>query len=194
MWLVIGSGQKGLDWAKEQKGQTVVCLDSNPLLSGEYVVGDILTEDLQLMSIRRIYADFLLNAVFPGGVSMAEVIEWPDILSTSLFPAGVQDWYKRGRAEIRWNVTAYLEDLRWKVREEALGRMWRALKQGGEIVVVDRKEIVSWAGEKLRSWGGKVAVGEVDEDDYRRSVAKSMELDRKGQFLGMVGKLVVSKV
>lgn len=193
-WLVVGCGQKGLDWAQRQSGPTVLCLDRDTSLRGGYEVGDILTKDLRPASVDRIYADFVLNAVFPGGVNMAEIVDCPDLLLSHLFPTRVRKWYLGDRSAISQEIAGRLVDIRWMIRKEALIRMWQALKRGGELVLVDKREIVGWAKEELEELGGVVGVGEINEDDYRRSAAKSMGFYQGGWYQEAIGKLVARKM
>ncbi|MBU1070834.1 hypothetical protein KKG65_00285 [Patescibacteria group bacterium] len=68
---LLGCGQKGREWAGQQKGGLTLCLDQDidcfgalHLESPDLIIGSALLLPLGKGSVNKIHADFLLNAVF----------------------------------------------------------------------------------------------------------------------------------
>lgn len=144
--LVVGGGEKGLEWAARQNPPSYV-LDREPPSQPNllFIHGDVLslTERIEPNSVSTIYADFLLNAVSVG-VSFKQIIEKPEILRSEPFPPAVRTWFREIARGSHAYVRANLTEIRWLLRKVALQQMWQALAPGGEIIIVDKKHVVDW--------------------------------------------------
>ncbi len=142
--LLIGCGQKGFNWATQQDSP-ILCLDHRVDLVGPplqtigrqtsyfrplyFIVGDALSLPLKSRSVARIHADFFLNAVFPRGITFADVRKNPALLQAPPFPLLVRQWYQENIKLSGKSVNKHLRTIRWLFRATALEQMWQVLAE-----------------------------------------------------------------
>ena len=199
MSLVLGCGKKGLEWARRQKGEITIGFDNDPNLPGidRFIQGDVLNTGLDDGTVKIIYADFLLNALMPPGASFQEVISNPAILGQAPWPPIVRNWYQQDFQPSGEPVTDHLKEIRRLLRRAALQEMWRILKVGGEIILVDKREVIDWVVREVpdflpsESSGIEIAVLPISSEDHQRSDAKTLKL--LNEFPQGAKKVVVRK-
>jgi len=198
--LVIGCGERGLDWASQQDSP-LLCLDNDPDLPDTpfFIRGDVLSLDsFGLGPADRIHADFFLNAVFPQGVIFKDVIADPTILQEPPFPTLVRNWYQQIFRFLDEPVTDHLKEIRWLIRTTALQQMWGVLAEGGEMIIIDKRDVIDWildSGQELLgvdSGSIRITPSQITPADHERSNSRGLKLI--SQYPNRVRKVVVNKL
>jgi len=215
--LVIGGGKPFLNWIENcPQGKNVFCIDRDPNLpyisDPRFIRGDVFKlvslcfsdQRLKGMPISTIHADFLLNAVGneigDRRITFADVLAKPALLLTNGFPVAVRKWFME---TAHGTIDASRGDLR-KIREIlrqcALQQMWEVLVVGGEIVIVDRKEVIEWVADDaegiLPAGLGRVKItrSEINLSDRTRSSSLGKILSVWHEPFRNVGKICLEKL
>jgi len=211
--LLLGCGQKGLEWVVRQKDESTLCLDQDtglvkfhPEVVGKeasyshllhFVIGDAFSLPLEKGSVNKIQVDFFLNAVFPRGVTFVDVRMNPTILQVAPFPPPVRKWYRETLQFSDESVDNHLITIRWLLRAFVLEQMWEILAKNGEIIIVDKKDIIHWVENNaaiiFRIDPGDIEIGSlpITPDDHERSGAESLKVIRR--YPNAVKKIILKK-
>jgi hypothetical protein len=219
--LLLGCGQKGLNWAGRQRNRSILCIDQDttlvrPQITIEkiarqegreeftvithlplpsFIIGDAFFLPLKEGSIKRIHADFLLNAISPTGVAFREILDNPAVLQEPPFPGSVKKWYQRNLPHPQ---EVNLKTISWLLRAAALQQMWATLAEGGEIVIVDKRDVVNWvemmAPEVLGVTSQEIRMTRlpIEIGDHLRSNAQSLKVLRR--YPNVAKKIRLEKV
>ena len=204
--LVVGGGRKGLEWAvgQTQQGTLTLCIDHDSISLANACFFNASVFDLGWVLdkekiVSHIYADFLLNAVYPKNVNAKTVIDNPEILGTEVFPSLVREWFlkgKHGRIDV---PNGDLVELRRVLRQAALREMWRVLAVGGEISIIDRRYIIEWIVSdttrvlQVDRESVEVAQPKINSSDSRRSNSLVRILKVWNEAFDNVGKVCLKK-
>jgi hypothetical protein len=147
--------------------------------------------------VKNIQAVCLLNAVFPSGIDETQVIERSEWLQDPRFPEEVRKWYKNEFLSSFEPFVHHMVHVRQMIRAAALREMWRILAPGGEIVIIDKREIIEWIesdiDKLIPSFPGKIQLrrSNITNDDISRSCARTLhQLD---QWPNAVKKIIIAK-
>lgn len=210
--LVVGGGDSWLDWARQYPDKReIFCLDRDPppslfsdphsikadVLKLESLLGDSKLEGEQIAGI---YADFLLNTVGnkigETGITAADIIENPRILSSEPFPIKVRRWFdetKQGKLNVMGGDLIKIREL---IMECALEQMLRVLAIGGGIVIIDHESRIKWVQEnfsriaEINKFNVLIEDLAIDSFDFLRSGSlRNLSLNR-----AKIGKIILRKI
>lgn len=197
--LVLGCGERGMDWRPRIFNDALVIPFDHKEFSypqENFVVGDALALPFACSSIDRVYSDFVLNAVEMRSATMKDITDRPEILEDRSCPEPVRDWFINVLGRSAQKFERNQETLRWILREIVLREMWRVVKEGGSITIVDHGHIINWLrAKKLQIFHGdsegiELRMPHLTDEDFRRS-ASLEKLSKNG---AKVGKTVIRKV
>lgn len=199
VFLVLGCGENGLNWAnKQKKGELIIGLDHKNIQipNPNFKYGDVLKLPFEKESVNRIYADFILNAVFVKDISFRDIKNNPSILRDEPFPKIVRDWFMDLLRESEAKVRDNPQEIRWLLRTQALREMMRVLRRNGEIFIIDRPHIINWIKVQTTNIFGidpqKIEIEDlqINFDDHMRS-ASLREISKDNE---PVGKIILKKL
>jgi len=198
--LIIGCGQKGLDWAAQQTDH-VFCLDQAKILPSttEYqhptlVTGDAFSLPLRSDSVTTIHADFLLNNINARNISFSDTKEQPTLLEKPPFPPLVRDWYEGKRGSIGYSDA---DTIRRLLRTTALRQIWRILAPIGKVTIIDKREVIDWIRVnatsilQTRQEDLIISASPIVSSDHNRSAAKTLKV--LDQYPDGAKKIIIEK-
>jgi hypothetical protein len=196
--IILGCGERGMYWSpRAMASEMVVPMDSQQfnLPTANFVISDTLNLPIASNSVNRLFADFVLNAIEMRGASMREVIASPELLGEENRPREVKDWFDNVLEQSPEKFRRNPEALRWILREIALKEMWRVIKEGGSITLVDHAHVVNW----LRVKKNEIFPPEVHEAElkmpplFNEDFNRSLSLERLSTEGARIGKAVIRK-
>ena len=208
--LVIGGGQSGLKWARQNHRfeERTICVDQQELASFDscFLQGDVLKLFLAVKkgSVKKIYADFLFNAtgreVGKEKLTVREVLADPQLLLSEAFPPNVRDWFLHSAGGVINTERGDWLKVNELMKQSALQQMWNVLKVGGEIIVLDRRYIIDWLVSgpveilHVNSWEVKITRLKIDSEDWKRSHSLNKIVTEWGQPISCLGKIHLQKI
>jgi hypothetical protein len=179
--IILGCGEKGLYWSpRAMTSELVVPMDTEQFEfpPTNFMIADTLNLPLANSSVNRVFADFVLNAIEMRGASMREVIANPELLGEEDRPQEVKRWFNNVLERSPEKFHKNEETLRWILRGIALQEMWRVIKEGGSITLVDHAHVINW----LRVKKNEIFPPEVHEAELKMPPIFSEDFNRSSSL------------